>query len=59
MDYLAHTENSKGEWHKLADHLRGVGRLAADFAAQMNGVLVESARCTNFALDAQYKRKCH
>lgn len=44
MDYFAHTENSNLPWHKLADHLSAVGRLAEEFAAQMNPELVEPAR---------------
>src|SRR2546427_12047791 len=44
MDFFAHTENTDGNWHKLADHLRGVGQLAAEFAAQMNPELIEAAR---------------
>jgi CRISPR-associated endonuclease/helicase Cas3 len=44
MDFFAHTENTDGTCHKLADHLRSVGQLAAEFAAQMNPELVESAR---------------
>ena len=43
MDFFAHTENTDGNWHKLADHLRGVGQLAAEFAAQMNQALLECA----------------
>lgn len=41
MDFFAHTENNKGDWHRLAEHLSGVGQLAADFAARMNPELVE------------------
>src|SRR5206468_1711977 len=44
MPFFAHTENTNGSWHKLADHLRGVGERAAEFAQQMNPELVESAR---------------
>lgn len=43
MDFIAHTENSSGDCHKLADHLSAVGELAAKFAAQMNPELVEPA----------------
>lgn len=32
MEYLAHTENFKGEFHRLEDHLREVGRLAKEFS---------------------------
>jgi hypothetical protein len=41
MDFIAHTENNKGDCHKLADHLRAVGQLAEKFVAQMNPELVE------------------
>src|SRR5437660_6921652 len=44
MEYFAHTENTNRNWHKLADHLRGVGQRAAEFAARMNPELVEAAR---------------
>ncbi|HJZ12019.1 MAG TPA: CRISPR-associated endonuclease Cas3'', partial [Acidobacteriota bacterium] len=44
MTYLAHTENSNGVPHELKDHLRSVGRLAAEFAAQMNPAMSEAAR---------------
>ena len=44
MDFFAHTENSNGQWQPLAEHLRGVGELAAQFAEQMNPELVEPAR---------------
>jgi len=39
MDFFAHTENIKGDWHKLAEHLSSVGQLAAEFAAQMNSLI--------------------
>lgn len=35
MDFIAHTENSKGDCHKLADHLSAVGRLAFSRATQL------------------------
>ncbi len=41
MEYFAHTGNNKGDWHELAEHLRGVGERAAEFAAQMNREPVE------------------
>lgn len=44
VDFFAHTENNYGQWHNLADHLRGVGELAALFAARMNAHCVEVAR---------------
>ena len=51
MDFFAHTENSNGSRHKLADHLRGVGQLAAEFAAQMNPELIEAVRCAGLPHD--------
>ena len=44
MVYLAHTENERGISHALKDHLTSVGELAAEFAAEMNPALCESAR---------------
>ena len=57
MSFLAHTENSNGSWHKLADHLRGVGQLAAEFAAQMNPELIEAARWAGLLHDANGERR--
>lgn len=57
MDFFAHTENSNGNWHPLADHLRGVGQLAAVFAAQMNPQLVEAARWAGMLHDLGKYRK--
>jgi hypothetical protein len=36
MTFIAHTENAKGKAHRLRDHLRGVGRLAGEFATAAN-----------------------
>ncbi|MBA3356157.1 MAG: CRISPR-associated endonuclease Cas3'' [Pyrinomonadaceae bacterium] len=44
MVYLAHTENERGISHPLKDHLRSVGELASDFAAQMNPAMCVTAR---------------
>ncbi|MGI9167749.1 MAG: CRISPR-associated endonuclease Cas3'' [Pyrinomonadaceae bacterium] len=44
MAYLAHTENERGVPHQLKDHLRSVGQLAAEFAAQVNPAMCEAAR---------------
>ncbi len=44
MVYLAHTENERGVPHQLKDHLRSVGELASEFAAQMNPAMCEAAR---------------
>ncbi len=43
MVYLAHTENERGVAHPLKDHLRSVGELASEFAAQMNPAMCEAA----------------
>jgi hypothetical protein len=43
MDFFAHTENSKGDKHKLAEHLRAVGRLAADIDYESSATLVSSS----------------
>jgi hypothetical protein len=50
MAFFAHTENSGGDRHKLSEHLRGVGQLAAQFAAEMNPELVEAARWAGFCV---------
>ena len=44
MEYFAHTENSNGSWHKLADHLRGVREGEAEFGAQRNPEMIEASR---------------
>lgn len=44
MDFFAHTENSSGDCHKLAEHLNGVGELAAKFAEDMKPECIEPAR---------------
>jgi hypothetical protein len=43
MDFFAHTENIRGDWHKLADHLSAVGQLAADIDYESSDALVSSS----------------
>jgi CRISPR-associated endonuclease/helicase Cas3 len=43
MKFIAHTENAKGKTHLLSDHLRGVGRLAREFATAANPEMAEAA----------------
>jgi CRISPR-associated endonuclease/helicase Cas3 len=44
MTYLAHTKNGRGEPHILHDHLKAVGELAAQYAAQVHPELALIAR---------------
>lgn len=44
MTYLAHTKNERGKPHILHEHLKGVGELAAQYAAQMNPNFASIAR---------------
>ncbi len=43
-NYWAHTENTEGKPHLLHEHLRSVGQLASQFAAEMNPQLCEAAQ---------------
>lgn len=51
MPFLAHPANSQGRPHLLSEHLRGVGELAEQFAAQINPQLCEAARWTGLLHD--------
>ncbi len=42
--FWAHTDNEAGKPHLLHDHLRSVGKLASQFAEQMNPQLCEAAK---------------
>ena len=44
MTYLAHTKNERGKPHILHEHLKGVGELAAQYAAQINPAFALIAR---------------
>src|SRR5574340_979069 len=41
--YFAHSTNGYGKWHKLAEHLVGVSKLASRFAEQSSSDLKDSA----------------
>jgi len=50
-DFWAHTENPHGTPHLLHDHLRGVGKLASQFATLMNPQLREAAQWSGLLHD--------
>ena len=41
--YFAHSANGSGNWHRLAEHLAGVAKLASGFAGKSCADLKESA----------------
>lgn len=49
MTYYAHSENSVGKWHSLAEHLRSVSRLAGQFAESAG--FADEARLTGLLHD--------